>query len=1038
MPDRLTSTLLDRVYVALDLESGALLPTCASPRGLAQPDAWRDHGDWLLLGHRLGAERIFFVGDDPVLVFSQLPPQTTEDEIMRLYRRAWSMAGPRCLFVDIGDALRVYVLDKPPPTPDDLEGTIEPIEIIDRAADVRSALAGFHRDRFESGAAFEDPELAQSAGRADKRLLRDVRGATAALIDAGLAAPQAHALIERAILVRYLEDRGVLTDRYFQEVAQADPAWTALLEAPLDIVDFGTSSQFIRCLGDPLLTQALFDRLARNFNGDLFLLANDETDLSDKDHLKLLSDLLRGVTAHAQDPLFLWAYDFSVVPTSLVSTMYELFYNQEVQGEKSSTYYTPPELVEFVLGDVLTPEVLAREPVACDPACGSGIFLVEAYRRIVRHEAAKQGAPLSTQRLRTILLERIAGCDIDESAIRLAAFSLYVAFLNYQTPQDIETAGLLPPLIHRGGADPRPAPLVVADAFTPLDDEVLDDSGTLVALPWTSKSFDVVIGNPPWTEPKRGPKTSGERWARRRKLPYGDRSPSQLFLWRTLDLLAPDGVAAVLVSAKVLFNTRTTSRAFRRRWLSDTRVSRVINFSEVRHDFFERAVAPFALIRFSHARNDDADTFVYETARPVLGGRRGSAGLARLDRRVVDQRAVLSSDHLWKIYSAGDHRDEALVARLGLERRLGDLRPDEPKSQYGYQRAKPTERASHEPPAAWRNLRSLRTFDSWGPVRDDWFETVTPYVKFDPAPALFLEPTLAVRRGVTPGFGPQARLLTEQLAFRHTIYGIPIGHRPEWEGKVALGILLSSVGRYWLFMVSGSWGTWKDEVRAEQLLDLPVRLDADHPATARIVTAVDKLPHATAEPRTQLAFEAPGLPLDGVLDEINDAVSDLFELKPAERDLVWDFWAARDHEASGPVELSQQPDDAHSSPMARYAEIFRRAWRPLLADTAELDAHFGLDSRARVLAAVFETRSPDAQATTDLMGEAHWSDVLDKYAVALDEHTANRLLSYGELRAVTNSAIIVVKRNERRLWSATAARHDAEATTAQLMARQHA
>ena len=40
------------------------------------------------------------------------------------------------------------------------------------------------------------------------------------------------------------------------------------------------------------------------------------------------------------------------------------------------------------------------------------------------------------------------------------------------------------------------------------------------------------------------------------------------------------------------------------------------------------------------------------------------------------------------------------------------------------------------------------------------------------------------------------------------------------------------------------------------------------------------------------------------------------------------------------------------------------------------------------------------------------------------------------LRAVTDSAIIIVKRNEGRLWSATAAREDAEATIAQAMRLQ--
>ena len=36
-----------------------------------------------------------------------------------------------------------------------------------------------------------------------------------------LDAPEAHALIERAILVRYLEDRGILTEEYFHDIASS-------------------------------------------------------------------------------------------------------------------------------------------------------------------------------------------------------------------------------------------------------------------------------------------------------------------------------------------------------------------------------------------------------------------------------------------------------------------------------------------------------------------------------------------------------------------------------------------------------------------------------------------------------------------------------------------------------------------------------------------------------------------------------------------------------------------------------------------------
>jgi SAM-dependent methyltransferase len=748
-------------------------------------------------------------------------------------------------------------------------------------------------------------------------------------------------------------------------------------------------------------------------------------------HLNLLHDLLAGVAGVSQEPLFLWAYDFSVVPTSLVSSMYELFYRQEVDDPETGTYYTPPELVEYVLADLLRAEILDRAPRVLDPACGSGIFLVEAYGRIVRHEAAQASERLSSERLRHLLLNRIAGCDINESAIQLAAFSLYIAFLNYQTPQDIRRAGPLPPLISRG--IDAPAPLLVGDAFSPTADET-ENPPNPATLPWPRNSFDVIVGNPPWSEPRGQSRSLGEQWAKRNHLTIGDRSPSQLFLWRSLHLLADDGVATLLVSAKVLFNLRTKSRVFRREWLTAARVDRVVNFSPVRRDFFERAISPFALVRFRHAGESPDGPVIYETARPVPRARRGSTALARLDRRVVDQRALRDNDHLWKTYSAGTHRDEALIARLGLDGQLRNLIPKPPSSWFGYQRARPDTPEARETPSEWRELRSLATFESWGPLAEAWFEPLPTHVKRVPDERLLRGPRLLVRRGVSGDFGVHARFVTEPLAFRHTVYGFPIEPDSEWAAKVALGTLLSALGRYWLYMVSGSWGSRNDDVRVDELLDLPLRLEEAHPATARILAAVESLPDTTLR-NPQLSHEQSLPDVAPVLAAIDEAVSDLFELTPSERDLVDDFWASMSARATDRTAVSCQPSEDQ---LARYLDVFDNAWRPVLGDDAELDRHLWQDAQAQVIAAVFETRYPGEQPAEQREDHDAWSNVLARYDPDYRETPAGTLLSYGTLRAVTDSAIVIVKRNECRLWSATAAREDAEATIVQAMRLQRA
>ncbi len=706
------------------------------------------------------------------------------------------------------------------------------------------------------------------------------------------------------------------------------------------VPDFGKPSRFIEFLADKSLTYGLFDQLAKDFNGDLFVTSIEEQESVTSSQLRLLMELLQGGASAVQQPLFLWAYDFSVIPTDLISSMYELFYREEVSDQKSSTYYTPAALVEFVLSDVLNEETLDRKPTVCDPACGSGIFLVDAYRRIVRHEMRRKRKSLSSDRLRELLLSRVSGCDIDEAAIRLAAFSLYVAFLSYQSPQDIREAGPLPRLIHSGGTDSEFAPLVVGDAFAPREGEYTStEQGDLAyteKLPWPASGFDIVVGNPPWTEITENEKTRPEEWAKQLGRVIGGRNPSQLFLWRALDLLKDGGTAALLVGAKAMLNTTKTARLFREQWLQEVRLDHVVNFSNVRKDFFASGVAPFMLVRFRRGDRLSNEMVVYETARPVTPGRRGSAALARLDRQVVPQASLLARHYLWKTYSAGSLRDDALVARLEVEDRLSQYISGSPQG-FGFQRPH-GQQQGHATPQSMDGLPILSKFDSWGPLRQEWYEPAPSRVKYLPDERFFRGQRLLVRWGVSPKFGPHARLETNPVAFRHTTYSISLDHLSSWEGKVILATLLSSLGRYWLYMVSGSWGTWRDQVRMNDVLNLPVRLSPpSDDLIGRIEQAVDDLYNMTPQRKRGLACTVPP-----EMKGIDEGIADLFELTDAERSLVADFWAALEPDATLPLPVvdivgGNEADLSTSSPdgIWPYLRVLVRAWNRRLRERGQ-------------------------------------------------------------------------------------------------------
>ncbi|WP_345073844.1 N-6 DNA methylase [Phytohabitans flavus] len=1003
----------------------------------------------------MGADRLFFVEEDPVLVFTALPDNASLHQIVEAYKQAWCLTGPRYLFLATGDEVRVYSLSQPPPK--DLSAWVrfEPLRIVTSSVQIVEVLREFQRDQIESGQIFLNAEGA-GRGRADATLLRDISAASQRLVETGLDLRTAHGLIERLILVRYLEDRGVITSEYLKEVAGGRKRWNRLLDRDVERPNLGTPSVFLRVLSDIRLTNAVFARLERDFNGDLFALTDHEQVVIQQRHLDVAQRLLSGGT-DTEDVLFLWAYDFSVVPTSLISNMYEQFYHDEINPDKATgTHYTPAELVQFALAQTLTPETLRRTPRVIDPACGSGAFLVEAYRYLVRFSASVAARSLTPAELRRILVEQVAGIDTNPEAIRLAAFSLYVAFLNYQTPQDIRLAGPLPRLVWSGASD-SPGSLVIVDAFTRSRAKGGDGQGTLVsferdALPWPDGHFDVVIGNPPWTEPpsKRNPVL--ERWLSDGGFSVGERNPSQAFMWRSLALLKPDGVGTLLVGATAFLNSRGPSRIFLGSWLDHVRLRILVNFTDVRGVFFSRAVAPFYLVSFTpgkaiNSKDTDESPVEYYSARPssVLD-RTHSMAFARLDRRLVIQRSLREKPYIWKVYGWGNHNDAALMTRLDSEQTLADLVPLSHKPGYGYQRG------LKAPSAALRGLRSLRTFKPWGVLEDSWFESKPSGVKRDPSDEIYRGQRIVVTQGVKAGFGPLARLATEDFSFRHIIYALPLRGVPPWVAKVVLATLLSSLGRYRLFMLSGSWGVWHDCVYIEDVLRLPIRLPKEgDERVQRLVTAVDQLAEATDEPMEDGLFSlislergAGGLrpSAQEVLSRIDDALFDVFELTDGERDLVRDFFAytlplnqlRANSSALGPVGpaklevgLYEDLDRLGEHPLATYLRVFLGKWSAVLPQGGEFAwvVTAGLDIPAIMVALVPTRRGelPDSVAV-----DASWRSLMRRFAAAAGEDRGGRVLTEGVVRAVTDTEILVLKRNERRLWSASAAREDAEAT----------
>lgn len=1078
--------LLNAAVEQLEFDRGVLLRASTKPEG-DQASEWTEKGDWLALAASVEVERVFFVDQHPIAVFAKTT-NLDEAALRRHYNRIWCMARPQILFLARPGELTVFDLGQPPiKDGESVDAHDRVLERIRTIAEVQSQLAAFHREKIETGAVFGEQHFGDGTHRADRALIRDLKRMRQALHEAMPAsapsAPEArhlHALIGRTIFVRYLEDRGVITRSYFEKIAAQRREWVRLLDEPLDrpVVEPELANRcFFRVLRNKEFTYALFAALADDFNGDTFPLDDEEKARISQPHLTLLQRFLLG-EAPSQQELFFYAYRFEVIPIELISTIYEEFYNANVGDEHNQgSHYTPPALVEFVLSRTLTPEVLASHPRVCDPACGSGIFLVEAFRRMVRHQWAVQGGrQLSRGQLLKILEEQIAGIDINEEAVRVAAFSLCLAFLHYQHPPEINADRLLPHLkwIPESERKTRQAKketalffnaLLCANAFevggAAFPDEVRQYFGTGKAA--------VVVGNPPWGDPKpkdeagKRAKAAVKEWCARGHRPVGDKEMSQAFIHLTLDLLADGGRAGLLVSSGILFKHQENSRAFRRAWLAAARLQHVVNFAHVRHLFFSddhretSAVSPFVSVVFEKGPlgRDHNDRFEYWSAKrsAIVEGTK-CVILNRGDMHWLSQRDCLANEQLWKIYWWGGHRDQALVQALQVHVAMVKLPQQWPQLQLEFGQG--FKEANRENEADWlanyRELPATKLRDH-GPFDPKALIDVPSKVERRGVEAVYSGHRLLVGRGIKSGGHITVRLETKKYCFRNSIHGVRLKGFETWQEAVIVAVFRSSLARYFYWMTSGSWGFWHYEIHLEDVERMPISFPKTQTLRNRIVRFVEELQNLDLEPEAlELAGAAAQARLPVLEKELDEAVFDLYGLNRAERDLVQEmcslgldlFYNRQESAAVASVDVPETTtgsfaDVARSKDgLGAYLRTFLEIWNEELAPEGEFFWQvLSPPTGAPLLGVKFTTRYKRSSSPTPKSRNSEdWHSLLKRLAAdTLVPAGSAGILVDTFYRYVGDREIVILKRNERRFWTRTAAREDAEATMLKLMAQ---
>lgn len=1066
------SKALDTLYEILDFQSGSLLSTADEPTSTIKRDDWLEKGEWLAAAKRAGADKVFFVENNPVAVFAECGSDHLEKA--RAFNRIWSLARPRILFLVSPGEISVLDLAQRPLNLSEIQKggsekqrRLKTLKTLHDIGKVAQELQQFHRDNIESGKIFGDSRFGDTKNRADKALIRDLKTVRRELIQAGLSGQKmkfAHTLIGRSIFIRYLEDRGILTQDYFLEVARQNAEWMELLSnqssrAGLDFSEF--QALYPRVLENKPFVYALFNALARDFNGDMFPNVNEEEQTVTQEQLRLIQDLLYG-DAGVQKQLFFYSYRFDIVPLDLISSIYEEFYHPSTSDDEKKSkarqdgaYYTPPVLVELVLSRSLTARELKEKPRVLDPACGSGIFLVESFRRIVRYEWHKNQNRPSFDRLKQILHEQIAGIEVNEEAARITAFSLYLAMLHYLDPpaitEQIKQGNSLPNLLVSESQSENHCHCIwVGNAF---------DTATIESNPLLSSRFgkhcaDIVVSNPPWGAPgnKADAATKAREkvmleWRRVNNKPIGNKEPSQAFLWRSLDFLKDGGKAAVLVSAGVLFKHSTTTRAFREQWMDRVRLSEVFNFTHVRKFFFKGATSPFVMICFVKGKQDDF-AVKYWSAKKSFSIVNSQAILLDKSDMAVIWNSNLFDHRIWKVLDQARHNDWDFILRLAYWPKASILADHVMCSCVGFKKA--NQKLDADWLKLFKKVKNER-FDRYDVLEEDDFEEVPQRVEHrGKSKEIYEGKRIIIKEGITQSRGFCGRIIaryeTKPYAFNHSVHAILLNDTQDWKYKLIIGILWSSFARYYLFLTSANWGVWHDKVLIDERLQLPVILDESNKATNKIISVVDKL--RSYHPKKKDVLYPNGVlevNIDGerrkLENELDDAVFELYGLNEEQKDLIRDccevtlpfFYKPFDSVGAMPAVRGND-----LSWIENYALIFARRWNAYLGDAAEMRAEVHVGAHGNMVAVEFFPA--DKTDPWNLYPKSDsWQYVLEQIGNTLPQPLGtSQILVDGVVHVVSDDAVIVIKRNEKRFWTRSLAREDADATLCKRMVESKA
>jgi len=601
-----------------------------------------------------------------IYIYDNTSNDYDENRIAKLHKRLWNAYKVPMFFVFGKTEVKIYnCLQKPNINN---SGELEPVsflESIDLLSDANEKLKSFQAQMFDNGAFWDSKYKSDFSFQNSvyDSLLGELKNLRESLVAKNILSKKTtESLLIKSILLRYLEERGV----FDQDTQDEKPYWNRFKKGATSFVHLFEESQAI---------VNLLDDLTIHFNGGVFDIGDSKSEERREllgANLKEFQYFLEGNREGKQ--LVFWArYSFKDLPIELISNIYELFLKSEDKA-KNGIVYTPPILVDFMIDEIMPLEKPQPKLKLIDPSCGSGIFLVGAYKRLIQwwmieHEWQKPTPEIA----KDIIRNSIYGVDKEEGAIEVSLFSLSLALCDTFLPDVIWNRLKFENLIESGN-------IVAQDFFDYIQDENYHGQ------------FDLVIGNPPFVsgsdtdafkkleknESKVRPKVNGKI------LQLPDKQLALFFLEQSFKLLKEDAfVCMVQYAPPFLYNHKP--QEFRNYLFKTYQCHQIIDFSGLKKLFNTANVSiAIAFMQKKKPEIENSEILHITVRETFLEKEKKYFNFIHYDFHWLRYKDTLEQKNIWKCNLMGGSRIRSIIHRLSNYLNLGDYLKDKKNKGWFY------------------------------------------------------------------------------------------------------------------------------------------------------------------------------------------------------------------------------------------------------------------------------------------------------------------------------------------------------------------